>query len=153
MQVEFIGDELRTGDHWLIPARTLTGNVEWPQAGGEPLFERRHGTAHHYAPLAILDFDGTTWTIRHDCRRLFPPTTELIQLHYAGGGGQDAVPDPDPARPGRFLPLAEPLRVRVTNGEWPVQGRRRRLPGRHQRRLHARGTADRRRRARHGARR
>ena len=31
----------RTGDYWTIRARTLNGQVEWPQSGGVPRFEER----------------------------------------------------------------------------------------------------------------
>ena len=46
VQVEFIGDEFRTGDYWLIPARTLTGTVEWPQVGGERRYVCAKGPGH-----------------------------------------------------------------------------------------------------------
>ena len=60
----------RSGDYWLIPARTATGNVEWPQqldASGKPATypggtnpipaaREPHGVEHHYAPLAALTF-------------------------------------------------------------------------------------------------
>jgi len=49
-------DMYRTGDYWLIPARTVTGNIEWPQdSDGKPEFVNPHGIVHHYAPLALLD--------------------------------------------------------------------------------------------------
>lgn len=56
LQVWFAGGgTYRTGDHWLIPARTLTGDVEWPQdAQGRPLLQNPHGLRHHYAPLAWI---------------------------------------------------------------------------------------------------
>lgn len=48
----------RTGDYWLIPARTATGDIEWPrtQPNGTsaPKHLPPHGVTHHYAPLAIL---------------------------------------------------------------------------------------------------
>jgi hypothetical protein len=40
----------RTGDYWLIPARTATGNVEWPDGKALP----PKGVDHHYAPLARI---------------------------------------------------------------------------------------------------
>jgi hypothetical protein len=46
--------EYRTGDYWLIPARTATGDVEWPGAVGQPEALPPHGVQHHYAPLAII---------------------------------------------------------------------------------------------------
>ena len=54
----------RTGDYWLIPART-NGAIEWPNemdADGQitlvdgnpvPIGQPPHGIEHHYAPLAI----------------------------------------------------------------------------------------------------
>lgn len=52
--------EYRRGDFWLIPARTATGDVEWPLKKDnqtnkfvpEPL--PPHGVEHHFAPLAIV---------------------------------------------------------------------------------------------------
>lgn len=56
--------QYRTGDYWLIPARTATGDVEWPREGGtdQTNSQRRqailpHGVEHHYAPLAIVSRD------------------------------------------------------------------------------------------------
>ena len=50
--------EVRTGDYWLIPARTNTGEVEWSTKTVNdeviPLFMSPHGVEHHYAPLAIV---------------------------------------------------------------------------------------------------
>jgi hypothetical protein len=43
----------RTGDYWLIPTRTATGDVEWPRLKGQPASLPPHGVDHHYAPLAI----------------------------------------------------------------------------------------------------
>jgi Family of unknown function (DUF6519) len=53
-----------TGDYWIIPARTATGDVQWPQeeqnAGDGPLPGRLspHGVIHYYAPLAIVAVDA-----------------------------------------------------------------------------------------------
>jgi hypothetical protein len=44
----------RTGDHWLIPARTATGDVEWPREDAEALALEPYGVLHHYAPLAVF---------------------------------------------------------------------------------------------------
>jgi hypothetical protein len=42
----------RTGDYWLIPTRTATGNVVWPDDNGVPRAMPPNGVDHHYAPLA-----------------------------------------------------------------------------------------------------
>jgi hypothetical protein len=65
------GHRYRAGDYWLIPARTATGKVEWPQHAGEPRALGPHGIEHHYAPLAIVSFDGGTLTSSRNFRRKF----------------------------------------------------------------------------------
>lgn len=56
VQVLFAPDgEYRTGDYWLIPARSRTGDVEWPRDdGGRPLLEQPAGISSRYAPLAWI---------------------------------------------------------------------------------------------------
>jgi hypothetical protein len=55
IQIQFQpdGHYYRTGDYWLIPARTISGNVGWPwdETGIQP--RPPHGIAHHYAPLGV----------------------------------------------------------------------------------------------------
>lgn len=46
-----------TGDYWLIPARTATGDIEWPHHGNEHQALPPHGIKHYYAPLAYVIFD------------------------------------------------------------------------------------------------
>jgi hypothetical protein len=62
--------EYRTGDHWMIPARVVTGDVEWPDdpAGG-PASVGPHGVEHHYAPLAMVTFDAAGGATLKDLRR------------------------------------------------------------------------------------
>jgi hypothetical protein len=55
IQIQFQeGGNYRTGDYWLIPARTATGNIEWPKQGDNPAALPPGGIQHHYAPLAII---------------------------------------------------------------------------------------------------
>ncbi len=65
----------RTGDYWLIPARTATGDVEWPGEPDAPDALPPLGIEHHYAPLAVV-FQRDLWEAT-DCRR------QLIQLWEA----------------------------------------------------------------------
>ena len=73
----------RNGDYWVIPARTLTGDVEWPRDDtGQPSLRPPHGVDHHLAALAILQCNGggnapLTVELIRDCRPLFPPLTDL----------------------------------------------------------------------------
>ena len=55
----------QTGDYWLIPARTATGDIEWPRdpktaSDGTTTFvprpARAQGVKHSYAPLAMFSF-------------------------------------------------------------------------------------------------
>ncbi|MBD2773364.1 DUF6519 domain-containing protein [Iningainema tapete] len=56
IQIQFQpGATYRTGDYWLIPARTATGDILWKQnLHGEPAALSPHGIEYHYAPLAIV---------------------------------------------------------------------------------------------------
>lgn len=63
------GGVLHPGDYWLIPARTVTGDVEWPRDDRDrPLLREPIGPVHHYAPLAAVTNQGV-----HDLRRVFNP--------------------------------------------------------------------------------
>src|SRR6266496_431871 len=49
----------RSGDYWLLPARTATGDIEWPRDENDPTLPATvgpHGVEHHYAPLALITF-------------------------------------------------------------------------------------------------
>jgi hypothetical protein len=87
--VEFGAGLLRTGDYWLIPARTLTGSIEWPTSGTATAMTP-HGPAHRYAKLGIVTF-GPGAAVA-DCREFFLPATAprhmwivTAQLMTAGG--------------------------------------------------------------------
>jgi len=75
--------EYRTGDYWLIPARTATGDVIWPRrlVSGELEPEPRPpgGVDHHYAPLVVASPIGNgRWApTLPDCRKQFAPLPEL----------------------------------------------------------------------------
>jgi hypothetical protein len=57
----------RTGDYWVIPARTASGDIEWPShmetVGGQSQkvydFRDPDGISHAYCPLAIVTQTGT----------------------------------------------------------------------------------------------
>jgi Family of unknown function (DUF6519) len=60
----------RTGDHWLIPARTVPGDVIWPREAGVPVAVEPHGIDYHYAPLAYVPQGDAAPT---DLRTTFQP--------------------------------------------------------------------------------
>jgi hypothetical protein len=79
LEIEFVAstDELaarsyRTGDYWLIPARTATGGIEWPPPGRPdpcpPL-----GVTRRYAPLATITRAADDSLTIEDHRRFFGP--------------------------------------------------------------------------------
>jgi hypothetical protein len=117
VQVRFgPGGQYRSGDYWQIPARTVTADVEWPRNDdGDPISRTPSGIADAYCRLGIVEVatDGGI-TVVSDCRELFPPLTEMEQLLYGSGDGQDAAPN-------SLLP--QPLAVRVSRGKVPVAGR------------------------------
>lgn len=73
------GATYRSGDYWLIPARTISGDVEWPRSGNPPTAELRepHSPRHHLARLALLRRRDGAWEQPLDCRLLFPPLTRI----------------------------------------------------------------------------
>ncbi len=119
VEIRFEPGTYRAGDYWLIPARAFigefSGDIEWPQEGGKPAALPPDGVTHHFCKLAVADFDAGTkkFSNVHDCRPVFPAVTELVQLCYVGGDGQEAGS-------GEMLP--QPLEVRVSNGRWPQPG-------------------------------
>uniref|UniRef100_A0AAU1I9B3 DUF6519 domain-containing protein n=1 Tax=Streptomyces sp. NBC_00180 TaxID=2903632 RepID=A0AAU1I9B3_9ACTN len=59
------GTTYRTGDHWIIPARTATGGVEWPtDAARRPLLQGPSGIVRGLAPLALVKGEGGTVDLR-----------------------------------------------------------------------------------------
>ena len=79
VQAEFSFGTYATGDYWLIPARTLTGDVEWPlDTLSNPIPEPPKGIHRHLCRLAVVQFDGTAWSvIGPSCMPTFPPLTGL----------------------------------------------------------------------------
>jgi hypothetical protein len=70
IQISFTEGHFRAGDYWLIPARShLDDGIEWPKKGDEPLAQAPHGIAHHYAPLALLQFKHEQWSVTPDVPR------------------------------------------------------------------------------------
>lgn len=80
VEVQFGTGTFKTGDYWVMPARTATGEIEWPPftiPNSAPVPQPPRGIRHHYCRLAFLTFDAQTkgWKVSADCRPLFPPLT------------------------------------------------------------------------------
>lgn len=82
-----------TGDYWLIPARTATGDVEWPKvigADGNPETDAQgnivpialppRGITHYYAPLAVVQVGPNGIVPVKDCRSRFDAAVLLTTL-------------------------------------------------------------------------
>ena len=81
VEVKFKNGTCRTGDYWLIPARTAEEYVEWPHDSASPpnpLSQAPHGILHHFCRLAIIEVDaGGDLSLVDDCRPIFQPLTEI----------------------------------------------------------------------------
>ncbi|MFF0148730.1 hypothetical protein ATK36_5947 [Amycolatopsis sulphurea] len=80
-----LGGSYRRGDYWQIPARTITGDVEWPQDDDGPRPLRPHGVEYHYAVLGIIGAGGQVTDRLVSFEPFFPKP--------------GAVPGTDPADP------------------------------------------------------
>ncbi|MFE7317352.1 DUF6519 domain-containing protein [Streptomyces sp. NPDC057555] len=87
------GGTYRTGDFWLVPARTATGGVEWPtDPARRPLLQHPLGIAVHYAPLAWVHGEQAV----PDLRLAFRPLAAALS---AAGDAAPAATDPaDPSQ-------------------------------------------------------
>jgi len=61
----------RTADYWLIPARTASGDIEWPIGTGGPLALPPEGVDHHYAPLAVISVSNKGIAVSNLCQKEF----------------------------------------------------------------------------------
>lgn len=79
IEVQFGSGNFQSGDHWLIPARTATGNIEWPPCDSDgSAFQPPHRIEIFTAPLACIQWDGQKQAPHvQDCRKVFYPLTEL----------------------------------------------------------------------------
>ena len=79
IEVQFSEGSYKSGDYWMIPARTATGEIEWPPyeiPNRNPVPQSPLGIQHHYCRLALLRFEGEQWIVE-DCRQFFSPLNEL----------------------------------------------------------------------------
>ena len=74
VEVRFLYDApYRAGDYWLVPARSITADVDWPTDGeGLPLPRPPPGVEHVSAPVALLSYRPGGYRLT-DLRRTFLP--------------------------------------------------------------------------------
>ena len=80
IQVQFSEGNYKSGDYWLIPARTATGEIEWPPfeiPNTQPIPQPPAGIKHHYCRLALAVVNDGVPNVTADCRELFPPLTDI----------------------------------------------------------------------------
>lgn len=119
IQVQLAGANFQVGDYWLIPARTVTGDIDWPKSGTDPVTKAPHGIKHHYCPLAIATKNGDNWDLT-DCRNFFVPLTKGVTMYYLAGDGQTATPNP--LDPGATLDLPTDPMVGISRNQLPLAG-------------------------------
>jgi hypothetical protein len=94
ISVSFQPGDYRSGDYWLVPARTsigdAAGSIEWPNLAGSWLALPPRGIVHQFAPLGIVEYTGTAFVAPPggvtDCRDLFAPLTEPQRINVQGQG-------------------------------------------------------------------
>lgn len=100
IQVQFSQGTYRAGQYWLIPARTITGEIEWPPyavPNTAPLPQSALGIQYHYCRLALLKWNPQTMQVPQvvDCRPMFSPLTEQTDCECSitvkPGPGWEAV--------------------------------------------------------------
>ena len=65
--------QYEAGDYWQIPARTATGDVEWPGEPGQPAATQPRGVDHHVAPLARILVVGPGVKVEQSYRYVIAP--------------------------------------------------------------------------------
>ncbi len=104
----------RAGDYWMIPARTASGDVEWPAdldaETGRPRTDSQgnvitkfigpRGVMHHFAPLAAIFADANGVRVLYDCRCRFNPLSYSCPYSYYGqlGIGVDMLEAAQPKK-------------------------------------------------------
>lgn len=79
IEVLFSDADYRAGDYWLIPARTATGEIDWPPfevPDTDPVPQPPQGVGHDYCRLALLEVTDGQLKVT-DCRAEFPPLTGI----------------------------------------------------------------------------
>jgi hypothetical protein len=79
IQISFSAGTYQSGDYWTIPARTASGQIDWPPCGsdGSP-WQPAKSVRVYSAPLACIHWDIKKQAFYvEDCRRFFSPLTDL----------------------------------------------------------------------------
>ena len=90
IQVNFTDGFYATRSYWEIPARTATGDIEWPPfdiPNTNPIPQPALGVSHYFCRLATLTVKDGHWSLV-DCRCKFPSLTDICadDICYHGDG-------------------------------------------------------------------
>ncbi len=84
IQVNFSDGTYQSGDYWTIPARTATGQIEWPSGSNGPLLQPPTSVVVYSAPLSCVHWmaappgsDSVALAVPQDCRQTFSPLIDL----------------------------------------------------------------------------
>ena len=93
IQLKFSKGTYRTGDYWLVPARSINASIEWPLDPIDklPIEQSAHGIKHHYAKLARLDVGGDGQSKIEDCRLRFPTISVLNAAYVKYNSLEDSI--------------------------------------------------------------
>jgi Family of unknown function (DUF6519) len=80
VEVLFAAGNYKTGDYWLIPARTSTGSIEWPFTSPQPPL----GIRHHFSRLAVATLAAGKLSLQ-DCRKIFPALADAPPAVHVTG--------------------------------------------------------------------
>ncbi|MFB7575340.1 DUF6519 domain-containing protein [Streptomyces sp. NPDC056165] len=102
VEVYFAADgTYRTGDHWLIPARTATGGVDWPvDPARRPLLRTPAGIDRHFAPLALVKGEESAVDLRLAFGPLagsIPAADEATLAAEASAAQEEQAAEADPS--------------------------------------------------------
>jgi hypothetical protein len=117
IQIQFQDGTYRSGDYWLIPARTVSGEIEWPPfqtPNLRPIPQAPRGVHHHYCRLALIEAAADGSLTIHDCRCRLPSLNQTQGLYYVSGDGQEVMP-PFPSAPDALVSLPQPLVAGLVN--------------------------------------
>ncbi|MCL2868561.1 MAG: DUF6519 domain-containing protein, partial [Candidatus Bathyarchaeota archaeon] len=128
IQLKFEPGDYIAGDYWLIPARTITKNIEWPTNPTTNTPEALPSLMkHHYCPLALLKLEPIAGTnniavmVAADYRDLFSTVTDsTLSFYSVSGDGQKITPKNVfyAGSSNKVVPLV--LRVGVKIGNKPI---------------------------------
>ncbi len=87
IQVSFSAGTYRPGDYWQFDARAVTGKISFPATPQAP-----HGVERHYARLGIVALYKEQVHPLLDCRKVFPPLTDITAADVSFDNNQCKLP-------------------------------------------------------------